>query len=100
MRDELIVKMVNDLEKTREFYCGYAYVRTIRNILIGKESAAIAPYFKEEPYYGQYRRLRLDQVEYMMDLLVKKGLIKIIYTQRGKLYCSSDYHDYYCTRCA
>lgn len=96
----LIVLMVRDLERTREYYCGYAYVRTIRNILTGKEGAAIAPLFKDKPYYGQYYRLRLDKVEHMMDALVKEGLLKIIYTQRGKLYCSPEYHDEHYSRCA
>ncbi len=94
MENGLIIKMVKDLERTREDYCGYAYVRTIRNILVGKESAAIAPLFKDKLYYGQFFSLRLDEVEYMMDTLVKKGLLKIIYTQRGKLYCTPEYYDY------
>ena len=42
----MIIKMIKDLEDTRDKYNGYAYVRTMRNILVGKKDAAIAPYFK------------------------------------------------------
>lgn len=45
--NELLIAMVKDLEDTREIYHGYSYVRTMRNILIGKEDAAIAPNFKK-----------------------------------------------------
>ena len=45
-RKGLIIRMVKDLEDTRDMYYGYSYVRTIRNILVGKEGALIAPLFK------------------------------------------------------
>lgn len=93
MGNELIVKMVKDLERTRKFYCGYAYVRTMRNILVGKEGAVIAPYFKNEPYYGQYYRLSLEEVEMMMDQLVRTGRLRVIRTSRGKLYCTPEYYE-------
>ena len=88
-KNELFVKMVRDLERTRASYGGYAYVRTMRNILVGKTNAAIAPFFKDEPYYGQYYKLSLDQVEDMADELVAANRLKIIYTARGKLYSTT-----------
>ncbi len=90
---DMIIKMVKDLEDTREYYRGYAYVRTMRNILIGKESAAIAPLFSDKPYYGQYYSLTLEQVERMMDSLVRSDRLRIIYTDRGKLYCTPEYYE-------
>ncbi len=91
--NDMMIKMVRDLERTREDYRGYAYVRTMRNILIGKEDAAIAPLFKGEPYYGHYYKLKLEQVEYMADALVRTNRLKIIYTDRGKLYCTPEYYE-------
>ncbi len=92
VENDLLIAMVKNLERTRAYYSGYAYVRTIRNILIGKEDAAIAPLFKDEPYYGLFYKLSMDQVECMMDALVRADRLKIIYTHRGKLYCTPDYY--------
>ncbi len=66
----LLIRLVKDLEDTRSEYRGFSYVRTIRNILIGKEDAAIAPFFEGKPYYGIFETLTLEQVEQMMDSLV------------------------------
>ena len=50
---DVLIKMVKDLEDTREIYHGYSYVRTMRNILTGKRSATIAPWFQGKEYYGR-----------------------------------------------
>lgn len=89
---EIIIKMVNDLERTRDDYHGYAYVRTMRNILVGKEDAAIAPFFKNKPYYGLVDHMKLDELERIMDSLVRDNRLDIIYTDHGKLYCTHEYY--------
>lgn len=96
--NELLIGMVKDLEDTREVYHGYSYVRTMRNILIGKEDAAIAPVFKDKPYYGQYKEMTLEVLEMMMDVLVETDQLDIIYTDHGKLYCTHEYHEYLCKK--
>lgn len=85
-----ILQIIKDLENTREKYWGFAYVRTIRNILIGKENAAIAPNFSDKNYYGIIDHLRLDELEFIMDTMVGWHLIDIVYTNHGKLYCSEE----------
>ncbi|WP_051200008.1 tetratricopeptide repeat protein [Butyrivibrio sp. FCS006] len=87
---DLLIRLVKDLEDTRSEYKGYSYVRTIRNILIGKEDAAIAPFFKGKPYYGQFEALTLERVEEMMDALVSSYQLDVIHTEHGKLYCSRE----------
>ena len=52
--NDLLVKMIRDLEETRWKYRGYSYVRTMRNILTGNKNAVIAPNFKGKPYYGLF----------------------------------------------
>ncbi len=86
----LLIRLVKDLEDTRSEYKGYSYVRTIRNILIGKEDAAIAPFFKGKPYYGQFETLTLERVEQMMDSLVSSYQLDVIRTEHGKLYCTRE----------
>ena len=90
--NELLLKMVKDLEDTREVYCGYSYVRTMRDILVGKDDAVIALSFKGKPYYGIYDKLELTTVEKMLDGLVSQNQLSIIYTGRGKLYCTNEYY--------
>lgn len=46
---------------------------TIRNILVGKESAYIAPFFVTKPYYGMFARLSKDETRRMMDNLISAG---------------------------
>ena len=70
MANDLLIQMVKDLEDTREMYWGFPYVRTMRNILVGKETAVIAPAFKGKPYYGVFETLKLSSLEIMMDLLL------------------------------
>jgi len=94
--DGLLISMVKDLEDTREIYHGYSYVRTMRNILIGKDDAAIASFFRDKPYYGQFEELKLEALEHMMDAMTVSGQLCIIYTEHGKLYCTQEYHDKLC----
>ena len=54
--NELLIGMVKDLEDTREMYQGYSYVRTMRNILIGKEDAVIAPFLRTNPIMVNIKR--------------------------------------------
>lgn len=89
---DLIIQMVKDLEKTRDDYRGYAYVRTMRNILVGKDDAVVAPLFKEKPYYGIVDHMKLDELESIMDKLVNDNRLDIIYTDHGKLYCTHEYY--------
>lgn len=89
----MFITMIKDLEDTREKYKGYSYVRTMRNILVGKKDAAIAPYFKEKPYYGIYPNLKLEDLEQIMDAFVRANLIDVIHTNHGKLYCTHDYYN-------
>lgn len=89
---ELIIQMVKDLEKTRDDYRGYSYVRTMRNILVGKEDAAVAPLFKEKPYYGLVDHMKLDELEGLLDKLVIDDKLDVIYTDHGKLYCTHEYY--------
>ena len=98
INESILVSMVKDLEDTRHKYCGYAYRRTIRNILIGNKDAAIAPHFKDKPYYGIARYLSLDSVDIIMDYLVEKRLLCVLYKDRGKLYCTPAYHRDACMR--
>ena len=92
MNENLIVQMVKDLENTRYYLHGYSYVRTLRNILVGNPSAVIAPHFKNKPYYGLYDYLALKRVEMMFDAAVAHHVLEVIYTDRGKLYCTSEYY--------
>lgn len=96
--NELIIQMIKDLEDTRDIYKGYSYVRTMRNILIGNRQAAIAPYFRDKPYYGQFKNLKLEILEQMLDALVQTNQIDILLTEHGKLYCTHDYHEEMCKK--
>ncbi len=90
--DNMLVMMVKDLEDTREKYKGYSYPRTMRNILIGKRDAIIAPWFRRRPYYGRIQKLSLDEMTRIMDLLVRYGQLNyIISDSNKKLYCTNDY---------
>lgn len=89
---EMIIEMVRDLERTRHDYNGYAYVRTMRNILVGKKDAAIAPYFSRKPYYGVVPYLGLNDLEGIMDGLVRNNRLDIIFTEHGKLYCTHEWY--------
>ena len=89
----LLEQIVKDLEITRHKYSGYAYVRTIRNILIGKEDAVIAPHFKEQYYHGVISELTLEETEKLLDSLVKEGKLQCIYTEHGKLYCTLEFYE-------
>ena len=90
---EVLLQMVKDLEDTREIYQRYSYVRTMRNILAGKESALIAPYFKTKPYYGLFEELKLEETEYYFDNMVRAGLLDVIHTDHGKLYCTHEFYE-------
>jgi len=94
----LLIKMVRDLEETREKFSGYAYVRTIRNILVGKEDAIIAPHFHEQTYYGMLDYLTLEETEGLMESLVKTNQLAYIFTEHGKLYCTLEYHENMCKK--
>lgn len=96
--DEYIFQMVRDLENTRWKYHGYSYVRTMRNILIGKSDAAIAPLFSNKEYYGIYEELTLNQLESIMDIFVETGQLECVFTEHGKLYCTKQYYDSYCAK--
>lgn len=96
--NELIIQMIKDLENTSDIYNGYSYVRTMRNILVGKKHAAIAPYFRDKPYYGQFRSLKLETLEQMLDTLVHTNQIDVLLTEHGKLYCTHDYHAEMCKK--
>lgn len=89
---KMLIEIVKDLENTREYIHGYSYVRTIRNILIGKADAIIAPNFKNKKYYGIVRELTLQDTEELMDNLVKTNQITYMFTSNGKLYCTFDYY--------
>ena len=89
---DLLIEMVKDLEKTRHDYGGYAYVRTMRNILVGKKDAIVAPYFIGKSYYGIVSNMKLEELEGIMDKLVKDNLLDIVYTDHGKLYCTHEYY--------
>ena len=95
---DMLVKMIKDLEDTREKYHGYAYIRTMRNILVGKDNAIIAQHFKAKPYYSLFHKLALENTERMMDTLVHMNKIDIVWTDHGKLYCTPEYHNYLCAR--
>ena len=98
--NSLLVSMVRDLEMTRGKYNGYSYVTTIRNILVGKESAYIAPFFVTKPYYGMFARLSKDETRRMMDKLISTGELDYIISDKGKkLYCTHEYHDHLCRCC-
>jgi hypothetical protein len=90
---ELILQMVKDLENTSWTYHGYAYKRTMRNILIGNKNAYIAPCFTDKPYYGIFRSMTLQQVESMADELVASGRLSYVLTNRGRLYLSIPYQE-------
>lgn len=91
--DELILLMIRDLENTKNIYHGYAYKRTMRNILTGNKGAAIAPCFTDKPYYGISRSMTLKQMENIADALVASGKLSFVLTSRGKLYCSRSYQN-------
>lgn len=90
--------MVRDLEESQERYNGYAYIRTMRNILVGKKDACIAPYFIEKQYYGLVSKLKLEELENIMDRLVVNGELDVIYTEHGKLFCTHEYHEEMCKK--
>ena len=90
-----IIKLVKDLEDTREEYGGYSYVRTIRNILEGNENSEIANHFSNKEYYGAYEFLSLSRAEEIMDELVAEGKLKVILAKRGKLYCTKEYYKHH-----
>lgn len=95
----LIIDIVKDLENTRDIFYGYSYVMTMRNILIGKEDAIIAPNFKEKYYYGVIDKLTLHELEELMDELVKENLLCVIYSKKGKkLYCTHEYYKELCEK--
>ena len=94
----MLLKMIRDLEDTRDTYNGYSYVRTMRNILIGKKDAAIAPFVQNKPYYGLFPQLTLEQLEKIMDMLVNTNQIDVILTKHGKLYCTHEYHEHLCEK--
>lgn len=96
--NELLIAMVRDLEDTREHYHGYSYVRTMRNILIGKEDAVIAPVFKNKEYFGCIQELTLEELERIMDKMVKNERLDVIHTSHGKLYCTHGYHKHLCKK--
>ncbi len=96
--EQYLISMVKDLEDTRAKYNGYSYVRTMRNILIGKNDAAIAPFFVEKKYYGLFSDLMMEECEKIMDTLVSRNKIEYVITDHGKLYCTKDYHDYLCRK--
>lgn len=92
--EKMLTKVVKDLENTRHKYGGYPYVRTIRNILVGKADAAIAPYFATKPYYGMFYELTLKETEDLLDKLVSKNKLDTIFTGHGKMYCSVEEYYY------
>lgn len=93
------IELVKDLEDTRDDYKGYSYIRTMRNILIGNENATIAPFFASKPYYGMYERLKLEDLELIMDALVKAHQLEVVFTEHGKLYCTKEFYiDRLCKR--
>ncbi|MCQ2498847.1 MAG: hypothetical protein MJ133_07660 [Lachnospiraceae bacterium] len=98
--NDLLVTMIRDLENTRYKYHGYAYRRTIRNILTGNKDAVIAPQFKGKSYYGLVKYLSLTDVESMLVEMVRCNTISVIYTDRGKLYCTNPYHNDICYKCS
>ena len=89
----LLVQIVKDLEDTRHKYGGYAYVRTIRNILIGKKDATIAPNFINKHYYGIINELTLEETEKLLDSLLRDNKLQCIFTEHGKLYCTLDFYE-------
>ena len=92
------IQLVKDLEDTRDQYHGYAYVRTLRNIIVGKKDAAIAPLFQGKPYYGCVPYLTLQETEKIFDALVQINQLELILTEHGKLYCTPEYHEYLCQK--
>lgn len=88
---DLLVRLIKDMEDTREMIFGYSYVRTIRNILIGKADAIIAPNFKDKDYYGIISNLSLEETEVILDSMVKANILACVHTKHGKLYCTQDY---------
>ena len=87
---EVLIQMVKDLEDSSDKYCGYAYVRTMRNILIGNKDACIAPFFQGKQYYNLINSLKLEELEKIMDRIVREGDLNILY---GKLYCTHEYYN-------
>lgn len=90
---DLLVNIVRDLEDTRIEIQGYSYVRTIRNILIGKQEAVIAPNFKGKPYYGVLKSLTLEETESLLDAAVNANKLICDYRAHGKLYCTIEYYN-------
>lgn len=89
--DRFLVDLVRDLELTRYKYHGYAYVRTIRNILTGNKDAMIAPNFVGKSYYGIFTYLSLEETKNMLDKLVRDYKLDYEFTSHGKLYRSFNY---------
>lgn len=95
---KLLIGIINDLENTQDYICGYSYCRTIRNILVGNPKAVIASNFTNKQYYGLVKHLSLKETEEMMDDLVKSNKVTYIFTGHGKMYCSFDYYKSKCMR--
>ena len=88
----LLLDLVKDLEKTRYKYDGYAYARTIRNILTGNKDSSVADHFKDKYYYGVLNQLSLKDAEDLMDDMLKLNVLDCIFTEHGKLYCTHEYY--------
>ena len=85
--ESLLVQMVKDLEETAWKFHGYAYPRTIRNILIGKEDAEIAPNFKGKPYHGiASKDLKIVDASDILDGMVAKGYLDSFISDRNVHY--------------
>jgi uncharacterized protein YpbB len=88
----LLIRIINDLENTQDYICGYSYCRTIRNILVGNPKAVIASNFTDKQYYGIIDHLSLRETEIMLDYLVKSNQVTCTFTEHGKMYCTFDYY--------
>jgi hypothetical protein len=95
---KLLIGIINDLENTQDYICGYSYCRTIRNILVGNPKAVIASNFTDKQYYGIAEHLSLKETEGMLECLVKSNQVTYIFTEHGKMYCTFDYYKSRCQR--
>jgi uncharacterized protein YpbB len=95
---KLLIGIINDLENTQDYICGYSYCRTIRNILVGNPKAVIASNFTDRQYYGVLEHLSLKETEEMLDSLVKSNYVTYLFTEHGKMYCTFDYYSNKCKR--
>ena len=91
IEDDILVALVKDLEDTRDIYHGYAYIKTIKNILIGNNKSIIAPCFQEKSYYGICRSATRKDIKNLMDNLVEKGKLYADYRDKKVLYCTEEY---------